>query len=159
MYLKLRGRDGNSTVVISACPWIHVSTLEVTWDAPTTRPAFEWFGWPLAKLDRVAAPFVEIDDALHGAGRDVGDEVLRGAARFRWGASRARSSELPNRATGSTSTRTRDRDGSAGGCFLTGARDGAARKRAHPVQLIRFIPAPGHVAGDGPDGAEPNLPC
>ena len=66
MYLRLRGRDGNSTVVISWCPWTQHFDFEVTWDAPTTRPVFEWFGWPLAKLDRVAAPFVEVDDALFG---------------------------------------------------------------------------------------------
>lgn len=66
MYLRLRGRDGDSTVVISFDRWICDYTFEVTWDAPTTRPVFESFVWSPAMLSRVAAPFVDIDEALYG---------------------------------------------------------------------------------------------
>ena len=66
MYLELRGRDGDSTVLISCGRWIHDFTFEVTWDAPSTRPVFESFISTPAMLSRVAAPFVDIDDALYG---------------------------------------------------------------------------------------------
>ena len=66
MYLRLRGRDGDSTVVISYNRWIHDFTFEVTWDAPSTRPVFESFVSSPAMLSRVASPFVDIDDALYG---------------------------------------------------------------------------------------------
>ena len=66
MYLRLRGRDGDSTVVILYNRWIHDFTFEVTWDAPSTRPVFESFVSSPAMLSRVASPFVDIDDALYG---------------------------------------------------------------------------------------------
>lgn len=65
MYLRLRGRDGDSTVVITYGRWVADFTFEVTWDAPSTRPVYESYVSSPATLSRVAAPFVDIDDALY----------------------------------------------------------------------------------------------
>lgn len=65
MYLELRGRDGDSTVVITFGRWTHDFTLEVTWDAPSRRPAFESSASTPTTLSRIAAPFVDLDDRLY----------------------------------------------------------------------------------------------